>query len=136
LNRSYEVGLSEISIREQAGLLAYSPMACGRLSGKYIEGKDKPQDRINQFPQFSRYNTPNCLLATQHYYDIAKKYGISLAHMSLAWINQQEFVTANIIGATSIEQLHENIASIDINLSEECVKEINKVHEMIPDPAT
>lgn len=135
LNRSFEVGLAEMAIREKAGLLAYSPMAFGRLSGKYITGDDKPGDRINQFAKMSRYNSAQCIEATAKYYDIAIKYGMTLAQMSLAWVNQQQFVTANIIGATTMAQLKENIASIDITLSKECVKEINAVQEIFPNPA-
>jgi len=127
LNRTYETGLSEMSIREKAGLLAYSPMAFGLLSGKYHKKLDAPGDRMNKFKTMSRYNTEQCRLATQQYIEIAEKYGISPA--------QQEFVTANIIGATSMEQLKENIGSIDIKLSKECIKEINDIQELIPNPA-
>jgi aryl-alcohol dehydrogenase-like predicted oxidoreductase len=135
LNRLYEVGMAEISIRENAGLLAYSPMAFGLLSGKYHRGMDKSEDRINQFQGLSRYNSSQCKEATARYIAIAEKYELTPAIMSLAWVNQQEFVTANIIGATSLIQLKENISSIDVTLSKECVKEINEVHESIPNPA-
>ena len=135
LNRSFEVGLSEIAIREKVGLLAYSPMAFGRLSGKYITGGDKPTDRINQFERMSRYNSPQSIAATAKYNEIAIKYGLTLAQMSLAWVNQQQFVTATIIGATNLTQLKENIGSMDITLSKECVKEINAVQELFPNPA-
>lgn len=135
LNRTYEVGMAEMSIREKAGLLAYSPMAFGRLSGKYLEGKDNPSSRLNKFDRMSRYNSENSISATQKYYDIAKENGWSLAQMSLAWVNQQKFVTSNIIGATSIAQLKENISSIDIVIPKEVVKKINAVQEIYPDPA-
>lgn len=135
LNRSFEVGLAEMAIREKAGLLAYSPMAFGRLSGKYLHGTDSPHNRINQFEQMSRYNSPQSIAATERYDQIAAKYGFSLAQLSLAWVNQQSFVTSNIIGATTMEQLKENIASQDITLSPECVKEINTVQELYPNPA-
>jgi len=135
LNRLYEVGMAEMSIREKAGLLAYSPMAFGRLSGKYIEGKDTPSSRINQYSRMSRYNSENSLSATQQYYDIAKANGWSLAQMSLAWVNQQKFVTSNIVGASSVKQLEENINSIDIEIPKEVVKQINAVQEVYPDPA-
>ncbi len=135
LNRTYEVGMAEMSIREKAGLLAYSPMAFGRLSGKYLEGKDNPASRLNKFDRMSRYNSENSIKATQKYYDIAQENGWSLAQMSLAWVNQQKFVTSNIIGATSIEQLKENISSIDIEIPKEVVKKINAVQEIYPDPA-
>lgn len=135
LNRTYEIGMSEMSIREKAGLIAYSPMAFGLLSGKYHKKIDAPTDRINKFSTMSRYASKQCHSATQQYIDIAEKYGISPAQMSLAWINQQEFVTANIIGATRMEQLKENIGSIDIKLSKDCIKEINEVQNSIPNPA-
>ncbi len=135
LNRTYEVGLAEMSIREKAGLLAYSPMAFGMLSGKFHKGTDKPTDRINKFKTMSRYNTDNCREATRQYIAIAEKYVMTPSQMSLAWVNHQQFLTANIIGATSMIQLKENISSIDIILSKECIKEINHVHNMIPNPA-
>lgn len=135
LNRTYEVGLAEMSIREKVGLIAYSPMAFGRLSGKYIDNTDKPSDRINQFSRMSRYSSQNSIAATQKYYDIAKENGWSLAQMSLAWVHQQSFVTSTIIGATSIAQLKENIESIDLEIPKEVVKKINAVNEEIPNPA-
>jgi len=135
LARSYEVGLAEMSIREQCGLLAYSPLACGRLTNKYIEGTDTPVCRLNQFKQYQRYNSESSLEATKEYYNIAKEGGLTLAQLACAFINQQPFVTSNIIGATKMDQLKENIGSIDIELDEDIVKKINKVHSRIPDPA-
>jgi aryl-alcohol dehydrogenase-like predicted oxidoreductase len=124
-----------MSIREKAGLIAYSPMAFGMLSGKYHKKVDVPTDRINKFKTMSRYSTEQCHKATEHYIKIAEKYGITPAEMSLAWINQQEFVTATIIGATKMDQLKENIGSINIELSKDCIKEINEVQKTIPNPA-
>ena len=135
LNRTYEIGMAEISIREKAGLLAYSPMGFGRLSGKFERGLDKPSDRINQFEQFNRYNSELSIKATQKYMAIAKKYDISIAQFSLAFVTTRPFVTANIIGATSMTQLKENIGSIDIDISKEMMKEINDVHGKISNPA-
>ena len=135
LNRTYEVGLAEMSIREKAGLLAYSPMAFGFLSGKYHKGMDQPKDRINQFSSMARYKSDQCHLATAKYLEIAEKYDLSLAQMSLAWVNQQKFLTANIIGATSMEQLKENIDSIHVKLDKQIIKEINSIHSAIPNPA-
>lgn len=135
LNRLYEVGLAEISIREKAGLLAYSPMAFGLLSGKYHKGLDTPRDRMNKFTALSRYHGDRCREATARYLSIAEKYNMTLAQMSLAWVNQQAFVTSNIIGATTMEQLKENIDSINITLPKDCIKEINDVNEEIPNPA-
>lgn len=135
LNRQFEVGSAEICIRENVGLFAYSPLAFGVLSGKFLTGESHPNARIKLFPQFSRYNSSQCNEATQRYSEIAKKHGISLAQMALAFVNQQAFVTSNIIGATTLEQLKENIDSIDLVLSDEIIAEINAVHAVIPDPA-
>jgi aryl-alcohol dehydrogenase-like predicted oxidoreductase len=135
LNRTFEVGLSEIAMREQAGLLAYSPMAFGLLSGKYHRKQDQPCDRINKFSQLSRYNSRNCQEATARYLAISEDYGLNMAQMSLAFINQQSFTTANIIGATTMQQLKENIGSIDVVLSQDVLNEIEAVHEAIPNPA-
>ncbi len=135
LNRTYEIGLAEPSIREGVGLMAYSPMAFGMLSGKYHRGPKPEKGRLTLYPNFGRYNSENSKKATQSYLDIADKYGMSLAQMSLAFINRQPFLTSNIIGATTMSQLKENIASIDIDLSEEILKEIEEVHNQIPNPA-
>jgi len=135
LNRQFEVGSAEICIRENIGLFAYSPMAFGVLSGKFLTGESHPNARIKLFPQFSRYNSEQSTEATRQYVAIAEKHGFSAAQMALAFVNQQAFVTSNIIGATTLEQLKENIASIDVVLSEEIINEINAVHAAIPDPA-
>ncbi|MEZ5042632.1 MAG: aldo/keto reductase [Saprospiraceae bacterium] len=135
LNRTFETGLAEMAIREQVGLLAYSPMAFGRLSGKYIKGTDEPNSRLNQFKVMSRYNRENALKATEAYLKIAEDNGLSLAQMSLAFVNQQAFLTSNIIGATNMTQLKENIASINITLSNDTLKAIEEVHEGNPNPA-
>lgn len=135
LNRQFEVGSAEICIRENIGLFAYSPMAFGVLSGKFLTGESHPNARIKLFPQFSRYNSEQSTEATRQYVAIAEKHGLSAAQMALAFVNQQAFVTSNIIGATTLEQLKENIASIDVVLSEEIINEINAVHAAIPDPA-
>ena len=135
LNRQFEVGSAEICIRENIGLFAYSPMAFGVLSGKFLTGESHPNARIKLFPQFSRYNSSQSTEATRKYVAIAEKHGLSAAQMALAFVNQQAFVTSNIIGATTLEQLKENIASIDVVLSEEIINEINAVYAAIPDPA-
>ncbi|MES2239603.1 MAG: NADP(H)-dependent aldo-keto reductase [Bacteroidota bacterium] len=135
LNRLFEAGSSEVCIRENLGLFAYSPMAFGVLSGKFLTGENHPNARIKLFPQFARYNSAECTEATKAYNEIAKKYGVSLAQMALAFVTQQPFVTSNIIGATTLEQLKENIGSIDLVLSDEIMDEINAVHAVIPDPA-
>jgi aryl-alcohol dehydrogenase-like predicted oxidoreductase len=135
LNRLFETGSAEICIRENVGLLAYSPMAFGVLSGKFLTGESHPNARIKLFPQFSRYNSAQCTEATRLYQEIAKKNGLTLAELSLAFVTQQAFVTSTIIGATTMEQLKENIASIDVVLSDEILKEIDAVQAIIPDPA-
>ncbi len=135
LNRSFEVGLAEMAIREKVGLLAYSPMAFGLLSGKYHKKIDKPSDRLNTFKVMSRYSSDNCYKATEEYLKIAENNGLSLAEMSLAFVTDQPFVTSNIIGATSIDQLKENIGSAAITLSSEILAEIDKVHGVISNPA-
>lgn len=135
LNRSYEVGLAEVSIRERAGLLAYSPLAFGLLSGKFHEKKDTPDDRINKYDMMSRYNGEMSWKATAKYLDIAKKYGVSMAQMSLAFINTRPFLTSNIIGATTMEQLKENIDSIDFDFTDEMLQDIEAVHREISNPA-
>lgn len=135
LNRTYEVGLAEVSIRENIGLLAYSPLAFGLLSGKYHKGIDNENDRLNKFSEFKRYSSDNCYDATKKYLAIAEKHNLSLTKMALAFINSRSFLTSNIIGATNLTQLAENIDSVNVNLSEEILKEIEAVHNQIPNPA-
>ena len=107
----------------------------GMLTGKYLNGQKPAKARITLYPNYSRYSSESSVKATEAYQKIAKNYGLSLTQMALAFVNQQPFVTSNIIGATSIEQLSENIGSIAITLSEEILKEIQNVHERIPNPA-
>jgi aryl-alcohol dehydrogenase-like predicted oxidoreductase len=136
VNRTYEVGLAEMSIREQAGLLAYSPLAFGMLSGKYLNNQMPEGSRLQLFgSHFPRYQGTRTQLAVEEYFKVAQKYNLSLAQMSLAFVNAQPFVTSNIIGATSMEQLKENIESINLDLSDEIMEEINIIHENNPSPA-
>lgn len=135
LNRLFEAGSAEICMRENVGLLAYSPMAFGVLSGKFLSGEKQPNARITLFPQFSRYNSAQCTEATRLYQEIATKNGLSLTELSLAFIEQQPFVTSTIIGATTLDQLKENIATINVSVSEEILKAIDEVQAVIPDPA-
>lgn len=134
LNRTYEVGMAEMSIRENCGLLAYSPMAFGALSGKYLNGKNPADGRLTLYSRFTRYRGPKAEAATSRYAQIAKDHGLTPAQMSLAFVNSRRFLTSNIIGATKMEQLKENIASIDVELTEEVLQEIEKVHYDIPNP--
>lgn len=135
LNRLFETASSEICIRENVGLLAYSPMAFGVLSGKFLSGESHPKSRLSLFPQFSRYTSAQCAEATKLYNEIALKNGLTLTELSLAFVTQQAFLTSTIIGATTMEQLKENIATINVVLSDEILMEINAVQAIIPDPA-
>lgn len=135
LNRLFETGLGEIAIREQIGLLAYSPLGFGILSGKYLGGKLPSKSRLALFPNYNRYKSDNAAKATQKYFDLAQEHGISLVQMALAFVNSRPFVTSNIIGATTMDQLKENIGSIDIKLSDALLKGINAIHNEIPNPS-
>ena len=135
LNRIYEVGLAEISQHENIGLLAYSPLGFGQLTGKYINQTEK-NTRLGLYGDwFTRYSNENCLNAVKEYSKIADNHNVSLTHLALAFVNTRPFVTSNIIGATTMEQLKENIESININLSDEILEEINEVHLNQPNPA-
>ncbi|WP_034060248.1 aldo/keto reductase [Lacinutrix jangbogonensis] len=135
INRVYEGDMAEISMRENIGLLVYSPMAFGVLSGKYIKKTAAANSRLKLFPRFARYSSEQATNATQKYLDLAEANSMSLAQMALAFVNQREFVTSNIIGATNLEQLKENISSIDIDLSDDILNSINEIHTVIPNPA-
>ena len=135
LNRSYEVGLSEIAHYEKIGLLAYSPLAFGYLTGKFRHGARPANARITLFSRFSRYSNPQSEWATEQYALLAEKHGLSLAQMSLAFIKQQFFVTSTIIGATNLDQLKENIDAFDLVLSEEVLQGIEDIHRQQPNPA-
>ena len=136
LNRAFEVGNAEVSIREGVGLLAYSPLAFGVLTGKYLGGKNPENARLTLFPNYTRYRSVEAETAIQKYIDIAGENGLTIAQMALAFVNEQRFLTSNIIGATSIEQLKENISSIDVSLSEEVIQKINEVHLQFPNPSS
>ncbi len=135
LTRQYEVGLAEISMRENIGLLPYSPLGFGRLTDKFHNGTDRPENRINQFAQMSRYNGPRSIEAARAYYELAQQHNMSLAQLALTFVNTRPFVASNIIGATSMEQLKENIATGDMELSIELLRSINNIHDQNPNPA-
>ena len=135
LNRVFEGDLAEISLRENMGLLAYSPLAFGVLSGKYIEGTAAKNARLNLFPRFARYSSEQATIATKAYLNLAKESGLSLTSMALAFVSGRPFVTSNIIGATTVEQLKENIDSINIKLNQDMLREINAIHSKIPNPS-
>jgi aryl-alcohol dehydrogenase-like predicted oxidoreductase len=135
LNRIYEVGLAEISQHENVGLLAYSPLGFGQLTGKYINKTEK-NSRLGLFGDwFTRYSNEECLRAVEKYLNIADKYNLSLTHLALAFVNTRPFVTSNIIGATTMEQLKENIDSVNIEITENMLEDINQVHSSQPNPA-
>ncbi|NRA91182.1 MAG: aldo/keto reductase [Psychroserpens sp.] len=135
LNRVFEGDMAEISLREEIGLLAYSPMAFGVLSGKYVRGTAADNARLKLFPRFARYSGDKATEATKAYMKIAEENNMTLAQMSLAFVTDRPFMTSNIIGATSLEQLEENIDSINIQLNPEILSAINKVHADNPNPA-
>ncbi len=136
LNRTYEIGLSEVSIREKIGCLAYSPLASGYLSGKYRNGSFPKGSRIERDGDFwkYRYNTPNMEKAVEEYYNISKKYNIDMSQMSIKFCEVQNFMTSVIIGATTMEQLKTDIESVNVILSDDIIKEINEVHKLYPNP--
>ena len=135
LNRTYEVGLAEVSVREQIGLLAYSPLASGYLSGKYRNNQMPKNSRVALDPDFwLRYKKPNTGVAVDAYFKIAKKYNLELAQMSLKFCEIQPFMTSVIIGATTMEQLKTDIESVNVSLSEEIIKEINEIQKIYPNP--
>jgi aryl-alcohol dehydrogenase-like predicted oxidoreductase len=134
LNRLFEVGLSEICIRENVGLMAYSPLAFSFLSGKHLKGL-QPSSRLGLFPQFTRYSNENCYKATALYQGLAKEHGLTGTQLALAFVFHQSFVMATIIGATTMDQLKENIAAYDVVLTSEILAEINRIQTLYPDPA-
>jgi len=135
LNRTFEIGLSEIAHRESVGLLAYSPLAFGVLSGKYLGGKRPEGARLTLFDRFSRYSNPEATKATEAYAALAAEHGLSLTEMALAFVTSRPFVTSNIIGATSIEQLKENIDTHDLKLSDAILDGIEAIHISQPNPS-
>ena len=135
LNRLFEVGSSEICKRENIGLLAYSPLGFGILTGKYFNGNMPKNSRLDLFPTLKRYSNENSIKAAKLYDEVAKKHNLSLTHLSLSFVNDRPFVTSNIIGATNLEQLKENIESVNIKLSDEIISEINSINNKIPNPS-
>ena len=128
LNRSYEVGMAEVSHREQAGLLAYSPLAFGMLTGKYLDGQRPAKGRLTLYERFSRYSGGQGEAATRAYAELARELGLSPAQLALAWVNSRAFVTSNIIGATTLPQLEENIGSVGVSLGTDAIHAIETIH--------
>ncbi len=135
LNRSFEIGLAEAALRERCGLLAYSPLAFGVLSGKYLNGVRPPGARLTLFERFSRYSNVEAERAATAYVTLARDHGLDPAQMALAWVTSRPFVTSNIIGATTLEQLASNLASLDLTLSDELIVGIEAIHREQPNPA-
>jgi len=136
LNRSYEVGLAEISVRERSGLLAYSPLAFGYLTGKYRNGELPKNSRMHLFgDKFSRYKTENGQNAVEDYYKISQKYDLDMSQMSIKFCEEQEFMTSVIIGATTMDQLKENVESINIEFTDEMMDRVNEIHNNNPNPS-
>lgn len=135
LNRSFEIGLAEIAHREQVGLLAYSPLGFGVLSGKYLDGQRPEGGRLTLFPHYERYSNPQAQAATRAYVELARKHGLDPAQMALAYVTSRPFVTANIIGATTLTQLQSNLASRDLTLSDDLLAEIEAIHRQHPNPS-
>ena len=127
--------MSEISCRENVGLLAYSPLAIGYLSGKYRDNKMPEKSRVGLFGKFwTRYKEPGARKATDEYFMLARNNGLTLTEMALAFVNSRPFTTSNIIGATTMEQLKENVGSVEVELNEEIIEKINSIHASIPNP--
>lgn len=135
LNRSFEVGLAEVAHREDVGLLAYSPLGFGVLSGKYLDGATPIGARLSNWPDYDRYSNEQALAATAEYVQLARQHGLDPAQMALAYVNSRPFLTSTIIGATSMEQLRANIDSIQLELSEEVLTGIEAIHTRYPNPS-
>ena len=135
LNRTYEIGMAEIAKYEGVGLLAYSPLAFGYLTGKYRHGARPADGRITLYSRFSRYSNPQSDWTTEQYALVAEKHGLSLTQLALAFIKQHFFVSSTIIGATTLAQLKENVQAFDVDLSNEILIEIEAIHKQQPNPA-
>ncbi len=135
MNRVYEYGMAEVSLRENIQLLAYSPLAMGLLTGKYHLNKDKASDRMNQFNWYvGRYTGEHRFNIARKYVDLALKYNYTPTQMALSFVNERSYLSSNIIGATDLVQLKENIDSANIKISDECMLEIDKIHQLYPNP--
>lgn len=135
LNRSFEIGNAEIAIREQVGLLAYSPLAFGALTGKYLNGAQPAGARLTLWERFARYKAPAAEQAISQYVALAHQHGLDPAQLALAYVNSRRFVTSNIIGATNLDQLKTNIDSIDLTLSAEVLQAVEHIHLQHPNPS-
>ena len=134
LNRSYEVALAEVSHRETVALLAYSPLAFGVLSGKYLANQQPDNARLTLFPSYQRYSNEMAVKATEAYVNLAQEAGLTSSQMALAFVNSRSFVAATIIGATSLEQLQQNLDSTTVDLSDDLIAAIDAIHRKWPNP--
>ena len=134
LNRSFEQSLAEVSMREDVGLLAYSPLGAATLTGKYLDGAVPPGSRRAIDHRKSRYATVNADAATREYLDVARRHGLSPTQMAIAFTLHQPFVASSLIGATNMADLKSNIAAVDVTLSAEVLKDLDAVNERYPDP--
>ena len=135
LNRTYEIAMAEVSHREDVGLLAYSPLGMGLLTGKYRNGAKPEGSRMVVFERFTRYEGAETWEAAERYLQLADDHGINPTHMALAFVNARPFVVSNIIGATTMEQLKMNIDSLDVVLSKDVLQGIEAIQQAIPNPA-
>jgi len=135
VNRTYEIGMSEISIREECGLLVYYPLAAGALSGKYKDGKMPKDSRMALFKGWERHLNPLAMKAYDEYSKVAKDFNLSMVQLAQAFVNSRPFVTSNIIGATTMSQLKENVESINIEFTDEMMERVNEIHNNNPNPS-
>ena len=135
VNRTYEIGMSEISIREKCGLLVYYPLAAGGLSGKYRNGKMPKDSRMALFKGWERHLNPLAMKAYDKYFKLAKDFNLTMVQLAQSFVNSRPFVTSNIIGATTMDQLKENVESINIEFTDEMMDRVNEIHNNNPNPS-
>ncbi len=135
VNRTYEVGMAEISIRQKCGLLVYYPLAAGALSGKYRNGNMPKNSRMALFKGWERHLNPLAMRAYDEYYKLSKDFNLSMVQLAQSFVNSRPFVTSNIIGATTMEQLKENIDSVNIDFTDEMMERVDKIHNENPNPS-
>ena len=135
LNRTYETGLAEVTLREDVSLLAFSPLAFGILSGKYLDGQQPEGARLTRYPQMARYDRPGVMKAAAAYVALAREHGLDPAQMAVAWVMSRRFVTSTIIGATRMAHLQASLAAAELTLPEELLTAIDEVHMQNHDPA-
>ena len=135
VNRTYEIGMSEISIRQKCGLLVYYPLAAGALSGKYRNGEMPKNSRMSLFKGWERHLNPLAMRAYDEYYKLAKDFNLTMVQLAQSFVNSRPFVTSNIIGATTMEQLKENIGSVNIDFTDEMMERVDKIHNENPNPS-